>query len=82
MGSWSHKVFACPYYQGDWPRKSDRRMQLHCEDGTRISFPDRCAFSGFVDALCASEGWTSCPIARMRNEFYERRDGRRKEGKK
>ena len=68
----------CPYY-GAAKRRKDGRPVLTCEDGTRISFPDRCAFAGFVEGFCGSpEGWRSCCIAKMRDDYYERLDAKRR----
>lgn len=83
MGSWMRCVeFICPFYTGDNRRKSDGRPQIFCEDGTRLVMPDREAARGYVDELCASERWPSCPIARRRNDFYERREAAKRKGKR
>ena len=74
MGSYSHKNFQCPYYSSDIREKSTRKPVLFCEDGSKLRFPDYASFSAFADSLCASVVWQSCPMARVRSDFYKRKD--------
>ena len=74
MGSYSHKNFQCPYYSSDIREEKTLKPVLFCEDGSKLRFPDRPAFNSFVDGLCASVVWQSCPMARVRSDFYKRKD--------
>lgn len=67
----------CPYY-GAAKRRKDGRPLISCEDGTRVSFPDKCAFASFMEAFCASPDWKSCCVARMRTDYYERLENKRR----
>lgn len=69
----SSKIFECPFYLGNAYRKGG--LSITCEGGTSIVLPDQAAFDAFADALCAHpSAWRSCPIARRRNEYYERKE--------
>lgn len=79
MANYTHRAFTCPWYTGNERRRSDRRMVIRCGGGTRVVFPDRRAFTGYVGDFCAGEGWMGCPIALMSAEAAER-EKKREEG--
>ncbi len=79
MGSYSHKIFRCPFYSGDIREEKTRKPVLFCEDGSKLRFPDYPAFNSFADGLCCAEEWRSCPMARVRSDFYDRREAKKRD---
>lgn len=67
--AYSHRTWACPFF------KWDERLCVHCENGGRISLPDRQAAKEYMDRYCASAtGWKDCSFASSLLRYYERTD--------
>lgn len=63
---------ACPYW-----RKATRnragKVVLYCEGGRPI-FPDDTARRAYLGRYCnRTDGWRTCPIAQMMEEYYGRK---------
>lgn len=61
------KTIYCPFWK--WCEET----RVHCEGG-KLVFPDRAAKEAFTGTLCGNRwDWRRCSLARMLNDYYERR---------
>ena len=69
MGTYSHKLFQCPYYKSD--RRKGDIFVLSCEGGL-ARLPGRQAFNEYTARhCCSSDGWRQCTLAAALDRFYE-----------
>ena len=69
MGTYSHKLFICPFYKSD--RRKGDTFSISC-DGCIIRLQGRKAFNEYADQNCCShEGWQQCTVAMALKKYYE-----------
>lgn len=62
------RMYHCPYFA------SAKKLTVRCELA-ELGFPDQTAKERFVVSFCAAHpGWEKCQLARVMNEYYERKD--------
>jgi hypothetical protein len=56
--------------------KKNGRLWVLCERECRVGFPDTISAKKHFDAFCANSnnGWKECSIAKMFEEYYDRKD--------
>lgn len=64
MDYW-HYAYRCPYMQSTEPNK------IHCERGSRITFPVKEQCKEHLLKYCSCNSWVNCQIAHMLEEYYE-----------
>lgn len=69
MPSYTKLYWICPFYR--WDEKSC----VHCEGGSKVTFPDVTTKMEFYRAYCAhATGWQTCSVAMSLNKYYERKE--------
>lgn len=61
-----HKAWCCPFF------KWDGKMDVHCEGGSRITFPSKAATDRYLSDYCAANpAWEKCSIAAALLRYYD-----------
>ena len=68
MGTYSHKLFSCPFYKSD-RRKGDLFI-LSCECCI-VRLHGRQAFNEYTRRFCCGNGWKDCTPAAATEKYYE-----------
>lgn len=57
--SWSHRVYACPFFTGD------KKTHINCMCARGITLRSRDGLLHYADLYCSSAaGWRKCTLAR------------------
>jgi hypothetical protein len=63
---YSHKIYTCPFF------KSDDRLVVRCESGTRMRFPTTLDKIAYTDKHCGDiTGWRKCSFAIQLLQYYD-----------
>ena len=69
MGTYSHKLFICPFYKSD--RRKNDTFCISCESGY-LRLNGRPAFNDYTDRYCCKhDGWQLCTMAAATQDFYK-----------
>ena len=62
------RMYHCPYFA------SAKKLCVRCELA-ELGFPDQAAKERFVTQFCAAHpGWKQCQLARVMEDYYDRKD--------